>query len=823
MPNTVIIQRGGIQGPGSDVLGPIRDQAQAARDLSRAYAISDTNVPITGAVLTTDRGSKYYADKSGVSEANASGSAAAAASSAASIPAIRLYDNVQDGVDGASSGAGTNSSTTEIYLPSVNYRRQLKTLELWMAAGGASSITIKRAGLNRSTLTGTFISLLASPVFASAGVQTPIDLSSVILEPGETLCLRRTAAGSATWATDDNEFNTYLGPTSSSLATTQAVTASGLRIKYRLTWNRIATYDEVNDNLRLLWNAIGDKPANDTTYYYGPRILATTGITASATASVFVSTHTKTDRSGTLDTVSLVAQAAGSIRIPFVQIKADASLDIVTQLYLPVSVGLNVFTAGVGILSNIWLPANTEIGQVSVDLGRVARLAPVESQQSTNVVWGTQVAWTGDNMITTTGSVTELQIGFTIKAPAKAILPAMASDGEDRLRGKTSAINQTFNVASIPANWTGTAFGFTTSGLTAPAAPASGSQANAALVYNDPTYSRMKSADLRLRINDTRATFGIVFGGTSSNNWGGLLQFTGTLSGVGCTIQQYAYNTTGTKIAAGPAVTVPWTVQGGGLQHHLRLVSNWFDTKWTFTDRFNPNNTISGDLRPSDGTASLCYYMGQPGPWAGTGSGVANDFTVDSFSMDFNIDKNFDTIFVGDSNLIGYHLALAKMNATYARLLNNRNNKGRFYVSARGGATAADNYAAIKTELDVGLKARYGVVMVSGNDGVTAQATWRTNMQALLTRVGLIADRIIICTHGPWSTNQAAMTLMNTDVLSYYFGRQYEVFDLGAYLTTNGDRLNWSAGMQGSDSFHFSDLAHAVIDAKMALLFPGML
>lgn len=49
--------------------------AEAARDLSRLYAISDTDAPISGAVSTSDRGAKYYsgvsATQAGVSTAQA--------------------------------------------------------------------------------------------------------------------------------------------------------------------------------------------------------------------------------------------------------------------------------------------------------------------------------------------------------------------------------------------------------------------------------------------------------------------------------------------------------------------------------------------------------------------------------------------------------------------------------------------------------------------------------------------------------------------------------------------------------------------------------
>ncbi len=41
-----------------------KDQASASATLARAYAVSDTNSPINGALATTDRGAKYWADDS---------------------------------------------------------------------------------------------------------------------------------------------------------------------------------------------------------------------------------------------------------------------------------------------------------------------------------------------------------------------------------------------------------------------------------------------------------------------------------------------------------------------------------------------------------------------------------------------------------------------------------------------------------------------------------------------------------------------------------------------------------------------------------------
>lgn len=48
---------------------PILDETEAARDLARAYAVSDTDASISGAVSPDDRGSKYWADQAAASAA----------------------------------------------------------------------------------------------------------------------------------------------------------------------------------------------------------------------------------------------------------------------------------------------------------------------------------------------------------------------------------------------------------------------------------------------------------------------------------------------------------------------------------------------------------------------------------------------------------------------------------------------------------------------------------------------------------------------------------------------------------------------------------
>lgn len=125
-------------------------------------------------------------------------------------------------------------------------------------------------------------------------------------------------------------------------------------------------------------------------------------------------------------------------------------------------------------------------------------------------------------------------------------------------------------------------------------------------------------------------------------------------------------------------------------------------------------------------------------------------------------------------------------------------NNGNLIMSAKGGANSALPLTFIDFH-QLFIIPIYTILPLGTND--TVFATWKSNMDSLISKAESIGSIPVLATIAPRSDRQTFINQANDELLNNY-SANYDIIDFAASLTTNRDRINWVEEYLMDDDTH---------------------
>jgi len=280
------------------------------------------------------------------------------------------------------------------------------------------------------------------------------------------------------------------------------------------------------------------------------------------------------------------------------------------------------------------------------------------------------------------------------------------------------------------------------------------------------------------------------------------------VDGVTGQLRVYRWDGTTTPPAAVAETAVPWPLTGSRVRLDVKRVR--FATYITLT------NLISGQSVQLvlDYGAGTGANSGRP--W-GTPCVVFPDTTAGGVKVDrirMVADYPFPTaraarvLLMGDSITEGSQIGAANYGKTWSYMLEDERvafGAMDTAVIARGGQRADHLRAAAGEAMGLCDRNTVVVILIGTNDALAGltRATWRANVEALLSQLRRRTLRISLACLPPLPTAAALRAQYNEDILGGYFGADLLPpvrFDLA--LSEVNDGAVWAAGMQIGDNVH---------------------
>jgi hypothetical protein len=362
---------------------------------------------------------------------------------------------------------------------------------------------------------------------------------------------------------------------------------------------------------------------------------------------------------------------------------------------------------------------------------------------------------------------------------------------EADLRRHTIMAQTGFPSTSAPSGFTNAGWTFSNGAV----APATGGWDK--VVYHDaPSYCLHRKLRARFTVANLSAHFGIVA------RSGSLVP-----CGVAATIDipngllklySHADDTTGTLLTS---VAIGFSLVTGRT-YLLELTTSFDGMVLTLLDE----KTGQSKSLPY---ASIGYGQGRPGIIFIAGSGASGNVTCNFFEHAIGVGASPYAVVFGDSNLLGATSAGSPAGVTlsWAAQLDKQRNKGDILWSPQYAGTVA-SLRGLHEEVDLwSFSPRYVVLALGSNDIVgTSQATWRTDVQTLKTKLDAKGVKLVLMTIPPKNPSVAAIQTWNQDIRTGYFG--YDVryietaYPLSSVASYDGTTLD--AAADAGDGLHLS-------------------
>jgi lysophospholipase L1-like esterase len=549
-----------------------------------------------------------------------------------------------------------------------------------------------------------------------------------------------------------------------------------------------------------------------------------------------------TTKEGYLDTVSFRMSGITTedcvVSIIVFELVSGSSYTIAHEWRVRVANGLNTFTA----------PDNFDPVYVPVDslLGLYVRNPTTAAVQSPDfrveVSVGNSKAFKASDM--DGGTVTKFFLGNTVSLTADAVtqwFPLLSftlshfdqsfkdeyesgvqslvegkvptkTEVAEAIRGRTCINRTSFPGVATPTGWT-LGGGAVSDGLTF-ATP--GNSAFAA--YDTNSSANYAGAVAKFTVTDTAAQFGIGWD-SQGTDYGGYVEIDGTnnklrimqwVSGVG--------SAPGDLNAYGRAVTIAALVNGRS--YTLRTVRKGHNYEVSLIDSVTQTETI---LAPEPFASTLENFNGRAGflHRAGSASGVKCTYFERYVLFD-----DPKIIVLGDSNAYGMSLDNNSMQNVprdfvnaWPHLLDMARGRGDVLNASRPGETSTGLAGRLTIDLNL-WSPDYVVIAMGTND--TLQATWRTQIAAVVAAVVARGATPVLCTFPPRAATQAFLTAANADIRDAYFG-DYPYIDLAFALTDSNDSVTWNTSFDIGDGIHFNKAGHAAAYNQVRLDAPFLL
>jgi lysophospholipase L1-like esterase len=358
------------------------------------------------------------------------------------------------------------------------------------------------------------------------------------------------------------------------------------------------------------------------------------------------------------------------------------------------------------------------------------------------------------------------------------------SASNDDINGPLSIASEQFAGTSTPPMWVIGANFSVNNGLIATGAGAW----NTGSYFDAYSASSRRRLSMRVRIDDAASDFG--FGGQSYAGNAGLMIRINCVTGK---MGTYYWDGTATPGTFGVDVNLPAIVVGR--EYVLSLVRTGLDTVVTFTDTITQAKCTINDVWAGGERRQL---FGRPYIMSLAG-------TIKVIWADAHLDcpKTLRAVILGDSIAEGTQNASTFPSWAF-QLASGRKD---FLVCSRAGLTAAN--LILNGGLDImSLTPRFAVIAIGTNDAAS-QATWRANVAQLISMVKFAGAEPVLCTMVPKTTQQATLTLMNTDIRTGYFG-PYRYIDMARAVSTGNDGVTQNGAL-------FTDGTHPNLAGETAM------
>lgn len=633
--------------------------------------------------------------------------------------------------------------------------------------------------------------------------------------------------------------NGSLGGTPAATATVGSVVAN-----QKTYW--AATSD---GNFLALWQnnagsivAVNDPNGNQIKQPLSPLVLyprpvsetVGTGITGSTgqDSTTYIQTWpTASTVDGFVSSISFQAPGNGYVRLYVYELVSGSQYKITRQFDFKVTSGLNTFNAP-GDFDFFHLPPGSRIGGKVQSGGTnlLNQLTPTGSGKSRNFLTSDStgvgalcnlLALDGTNDINTPS------IQYTTVHPSTIlanVLQQMYDMGAGRLqtaanvaavrRGKKSLHRQYFPGTTTPTGWT---IGTWTvnNGLVAPTTPGASTFAH----WNTYVNANYMTITARFTVTDAATSQFGVYTNPTQNQYGGAW----LVDAASSTLTAYYNSVTFNSLAAEPynkTVGIPALVSGR--DYLLTVRAQGLDVQLEWRDcTTGLVTTLTCPFTAS--THDNC--RGQPG--VVYTAGAANGVTCKYFEVAplFEAPK---IVLVGDSNTwggsigpSGSSLKPLEWKSAWAYLLDAQRGRGDVYNGCRGGETSATWNASNMTDANVTpWSPDFWVIALGTND--TTQASWRTNMAAIIAACNARGGQVVLCTIPPKASGQALVDSMNADIKGGYFGT-YPIIDFAFATSVNNDGSTQNTALFNADGIHMTIDGHAAVFNRLKADAPFLL
>jgi lysophospholipase L1-like esterase len=550
-----------------------------------------------------------------------------------------------------------------------------------------------------------------------------------------------------------------------------------------------------------------------------------------------------TTKQGYLDTVSLrvsgiVAGTQAVVSILLFELVSGTTYNVAHEWRVEVANGLNTFTAPtnfdpvyvpVGSLVGAWVRNPSAVPVQSIDFraelvassSKAFKVTDMDGGTLSNYFLGRDVALTADAVqiyfpllsftLVHNDQTLKDEYDNGVQSLIEGDIPTKTEVAEV-VRGRTCINRTSFPGVATPTGWT-LGGGTVNAGLTF-ATP--GNSAFAA--YDTNSSANYAGAVAKFTVTDTAAQFGIGWD-SQGTDYGGYVEIDGTNNKLRIMQWTGGVGTAPSDLNAfGRAVTIGALTSGRS--YTLRTVRKGHDYEVSLIDSVTQTETT---LSTTAFISTLENFNGRAGflHRAGSANGVKCTY-FERYVM-FDDPK---VIVLGDSNAYGMALDSRNMQNmpedwryAWPYRLDTARGRGDVLNASRPGETSTGLAGRLTIDLNL-WNPDYVVIAMGTND--TLQATWRTQIAAVIAAVVARGATPVLCTFPPRAATQAFLTAANADIRTGYFG-DYPYIDLAFALTASNDSVTWNTSFDVGDGVHFNRAGHAAAYNQVKLDAPFLL
>jgi len=375
----------------------------------------------------------------------------------------------------------------------------------------------------------------------------------------------------------------------------------------------------------------------------------------------------------------------------------------------------------------------------------------------------------------------------------------------DQMRGQVVHHNTTFQ--ALPSNWDALSNFTISSGRLLPTGPGSLTDYARTADYQEHDY---QETTFQFDILDVNCVFGLAWWQQSYPGQfkGMVLLFDGTAGASACVIKAAKFDGS-TALSGFRTFTIPWTVAAG--RHTLRFGKRRNQRIFTFADQrqnkfsqpMEMNNSF--DIAYAYGKIGIINVSGDSTKWKGV-----------AFRHAGLCQSSPHLAILGDSissNSGGVMSGLG--DALWTREIDRRRGKGDMMLTAMGGETSAGALARFDGEFR-NFTPKNWLLAYWQNDYPGTLAAWRTNIQALITKIITKTPnaQIYMTTVTPNPAAQSSVDTRNADIRGGYFdataGFPIRVIEFTKRLTAAGDDTAWNLA-NSFDTIHLTPAGNQIM------------